>query len=175
MPPPLDPAKRAAILADIKAGAKSRNQIARDHKVSTGTVSNIAKEAGVTGAFDRAATKNATEAAIADNKALRAKVSRRFLDECNRFLDDLHKPHTVFNFGGKDNSYNERTFDEPPTADKRNLIISAATAFDKHLVAERHDADTGAAGARSVLGQLAAGLQLAAEQIDGTPPDDGEP
>lgn len=170
MPPPLDPDKRAAILQAIRGGGTCRG-IARKHAVDPSTVSKIAKDAGITDAFQRGQTKNATEAAIADNKARRAATSRRFLDECNAFLDDLHKPHVVFNFGGKDNSYNERTFDEPPTADKRNLIISAATAFDKHLVAERHDADTGAAGARSVLGQLAAGLQLAAEQIDGTPPD----
>lgn len=174
MPPPLDPAKRAAILEAIRAGGKSQRQIAADHDVSTTAVRKIANQAGITDAWSREQTKNATEARLADNKALRAEVSRRFLEKSRELLDQMDQPHLVFNFGGKDNDYNERVLDRPPTGDLRNLMISAATALDKHLVAERHDADTGAAGARSVLGQLAAGLQLAAEQIDGTPPDDPE-
>lgn len=141
MPPRLPDDQREAILADIRAGGKSRNQVARDHGVSVGTVSNIAKQAGLTDAFDRSQTKNATEAAVADNKALRASTSRRFLEEANRLLDELHTPHMVFNIGGKDNVYTEHLLPEPPTVDKRNLIVSAATAFDKHMAAERHDSD----------------------------------
>lgn len=140
MPPRLPDGQREAILADINAG-KARNRIARDHDVSPGTVSNIAKRAGVTDAFDRTQTKNATEAAVADNKALRASTSRRFLEEANALLDDLHKPHIVFNIGGKDNIYTEHLLDRAPTGDLRNLVVSAATAFDKHLAAERHDSD----------------------------------
>lgn len=130
---------RAAILDDIKAGQKSRNQIARDHHVGVGSVTNIAKHAGLTDAFDRSSTKNATEAARLDNAALRATTSRRLLEEANRFLDDLHRPHVAFNFGGKDNSYNEREMPEPPIADKRNLMTAAAIAIDKHLAVEKHD------------------------------------
>lgn len=167
MPAPIPEDKRAAILRDIEAD-HPRNQIARDHKVSVSTVTKFAKQVGHE--FDRSHTKNATAAAVADNKSLRAATSRRFLEEANLFLDDLHRPHTVFNFGGKDNTFNSMEFPEPPTADKRNLMVSAATAFDKHLVGEKHDADSGAVGARSVLGALAAGLQLAAEQIDGQTP-----
>ncbi|MET7333289.1 winged helix-turn-helix domain-containing protein [Nonomuraea sp. NPDC005650] len=137
--PTISDQKRAEILDDIRAGEKSARQIARDHGVAQSTVSKLAKDAGIANAFDRSKTKNATEAARADNAALRASTSRRFLEECNRFLDDLHRPHTAWNFGGKDNTYNEKTFDEPPTGDKRNLIVAAATAIDKHLAVERHD------------------------------------
>lgn len=80
----------------------------------------------------------------------------------------------MFSFGGKDNVYRERILDRAPTGDLRNLMTSAAIAFDKHLLAERHDADTGAAGARSVLGQLAAGLAVAADIIDPTPEEGNE-
>ncbi|MER7206355.1 hypothetical protein ABT340_04750 [Streptosporangium sp. NPDC000239] len=129
---------RDAILDSIRAGGK-RNAIARQHGVSVGTVTNIAQRAGLTGAFDRSATKNATEAKKADNAALRASTSRRFLEEANRFLDDLHRPALIWNFGGKDNTFNSKELPEPPTADKRNLIVSAATAIDKHLAVEKHD------------------------------------
>jgi transposase-like protein len=138
VPAPLDPVLRAAIAEAIKAGGK-RNEIAREHSVSPSTVSKIARDDGLTGAFDRSQTKNATEAARVDNAALRASTSRRFLEEANRFLDDLHKPHTAYNFGGKDNTFNSKEFPEPPVTDKRNLITAAAVAIDKHLAVEKHD------------------------------------
>ncbi|MFF4412131.1 hypothetical protein ACFYY8_06330 [Streptosporangium sp. NPDC001559] len=138
MPPRIPDDVRDAILDSIHAGGK-RNEIARQHGVSPSTVSKIARDEGVTTAFDRTQTKNATEAKKADNAALRATTSRRFLEEANRFLDDLHRPALIWNFGGKDNTFNSKELPEPPTADKRNLIVSAATAIDKHLAVEKHD------------------------------------
>lgn len=172
MPPPIEPAKQQAILADVRAQTKSQRQIAREHGVSTTAVRKIAHEAGETNAFSRDRTKRATAARVADQRAQRAVTSQRFLDEANRLLDELHEPHMVFNIGGRDNVYTEHLLPEPPTADKRNLIVSAATAFDKHLKADLHDAETGAAGARSVLGQLAAEIGVAADLIDGTPAEE---
>lgn len=133
---PLDDTTRAAILVDIRAG-KSRNAIARDHQVSAGSVTKLAQEIGHR--FDRSKTKNATEAAKADNAALRASTSRRLLLKANEFLDQMDRPHTAFNFGGKDNTYNEKQLDRPPVSDLRNLMTAAAVAIDKHIVIEKHD------------------------------------
>jgi len=141
MPQALSARKRSAILADIQAGRKSRNQIARDHGVSPGSVTNIAKAEAITDPFDRSKTKSATEASVADARSVRAATSRRFLDETNKLLDQLHQPHVAFNFGGKDNTYEEHEFPEPPVDAKRTLITSAAIAFDKHMAADKHDAD----------------------------------
>lgn len=140
MPPRMAPGLRAAILEDLRAG-KTRNRIARDRGVSPSSVTKIAGEEGIS--FDRSLTKSATEAAVADARALRAITSRRFLDEANRLLDQLHQPHTAYNFGGKDNTYEEHEFPEPPVDAKRTLITAAAIAYDKHLAQERHDADDG--------------------------------
>lgn len=159
--------KRQAIADDIRAG-KPRNQVARDHDVSAGTVTNIARESGLTEAFDRSATKNATAALVADNKALRAITSRRMLVKANELLDQMDQPHIVFNIGGKDNVYTEHLMDRPPTTDLRNLMTSAAVAIDKHAVLEKLDSDSGADAARSMLGALAEGLQAAADHINGT-------
>jgi integrase len=74
MPKPLDETKRAAILADIRAGQKPRNQIARDHDVSPSTVTGVAKTAGITDAFDRSQTLKATRAKSDDNAAKRAQL-----------------------------------------------------------------------------------------------------
>jgi hypothetical protein len=158
--------KRQAIAADIRAG-KARNQIALDHGVSAGSVTNIAREFELTEAFDRSATKHATEAAVADNRAWRAVTSRRFLEEANKALDRLHEPYLVYGFGGKENTYNEHELPAPPAGELRNFMTGAAVAFDKHLAADRHDADAGTEGARSVLGALGEALQVAAARIDG--------
>lgn len=141
MPPPLDQSKREAILADIRPGQLGRNQIARRHGVSGPTVTNIAQEAGLTTAFDREHTKNATEALRLDNAQLRARTSRRFLDKANDLLSQMDQPHLAFHFGGKDNTYAEREMPKPPVDALRNLIVSAATAFDKHLKAELFDGE----------------------------------
>lgn len=77
MPPPLDPAKRAAILADIQAGNASCRGIARAHDVSRTTVSQIAKDAGLNEAFGRQQTKKATEAAQVDHKARLVAIASR--------------------------------------------------------------------------------------------------
>ncbi|MEU3162914.1 hypothetical protein [Streptosporangium sp. NPDC006930] len=156
MPAPLSDEKRAAILDAIKAGGK-RNEIARAHGVGAGTVTKIAQEAGI--AFDRSVTKNATEAKKADNAALRASTSRRLLVKANEFLDQMDAEHVAFNFGGKDNTYNEKRLPRPPVSDLRNLMTAAAVAIDKHLVIEKHDSGTGAEQAASLLGAMFADMQ----------------
>lgn len=150
--------KRQTIAADIRAG-KARNQIARDHGVSAGTVTNIAREFVIEDAFDRSATKRATEAAEADDRAWRVSTSRRFLTVANDLLDQLKQPHIVFNIGGKDNVYTEHQLDAPPTADIRNLVVSAATAFDKHLAQDRHDVGGDVSEVESLLDSLFDELQ----------------
>lgn len=156
MPAPIPDDVRAAILDDIRAG-KPRNQIARDHNVSTGSVTNIAKANGLT--FDRAATKDATQARKTDMAAERAIVSHLFLRRAREALEQMDQPHTVFNFGGKDNTYNEKHLDRPPTGDLRNLMVTAAMGLDKHLVRERFDSGEDANQVGSLLGALLDGLQ----------------
>lgn len=135
----MDETKRQAILDDIKAGEKSARQIARDHDVATSTVSRLAKATGEGDGWQRSQTKNATEAAKADNASLRAATSRRLLLKANEFLDQMDQEHTAFNFGGKDNTFNSKVLPKPPVSDLRNLMTAAAVAIDKHLVIEKHD------------------------------------
>lgn len=88
MPPPLDPQLRAAIAEAIKAGGK-RNEIAREHGVSPSTVSKIARDDGLTSAFDRTQTKNATEAARADNAARRAQLAEKLIALAELSMDQV--------------------------------------------------------------------------------------
>jgi hypothetical protein len=123
----------------LHAEGKSRNEIARDLGRGVATVTRIAKDLGLS--FDREQTKAATAAAVADNKALRAAISRRFLEETAKVLDRLNAPYLVYAFGGKDNDYNQQLLDLPPAGELRNLMTAAAVAFDKHMAADRHDND----------------------------------
>ncbi len=166
MPKRIDDTTRQAILDDIrKRAGRSTRELAAAHGVSDRFVRKIAEENDVTDAWSREQTKNATAASVADSKARRAAISAKFLTKADELLDQIDRPHLVFSFGGKDNTFNQKTLDRPPTGDIRNLMIAAATAFDKHVVAEKHDTDSGADAAKSMLGQLAAGLTTAYEQL----------
>ena len=173
MPPRLPDDKRAAILADIRAGQLGNRGIAKKHDVAPSTVSRLAADAGIVGAFERSQTKNATEAAALDSKALRVRTARRFLDKANELLDQMDEPHLVFNFGGKDNTYEEHLLQKPPTGDLKNLMVSAATAIDKHLVLERHDSASSDA-ASSLLDAVANGLHSAYESLGGASGDSAD-
>jgi hypothetical protein len=158
VPPRIPDDKRAAILADVKAGKLGARQVAAKHSVAPSTVTKLAKDAGIVDAFERAQTKNATAAAQIDNKAMRVLAAQRLIVKAHETLDQMDAPHLVFNFGGKDNTYEEHLLSKPPTGDLRNLMVITATAIDKHLVLERHDAnEPDAAG--SLLGALLTGLQ----------------
>lgn len=136
----ISPEKREAILDAIRAGG-TRNAIARDHDVSVGSVTNIAKAANLTDAFDRSATKNATAAVVADNKARRARIAEKFLQRAEELLDAMDKPHIVFSFGGRDNVFNSKELARPPVSDIRSMMTAAAVAVDKSVVIEKHDDD----------------------------------
>jgi transposase-like protein len=162
MPPRLEPAKREAILDDIRTAGEtgeSRNTIARRCGVSPSTVSKIAEEAGLAGAFDRTQTENATRAKLADNRAVRADLSRRLLAKAGDLLDQMDEPHRAFAFGGKDNVYREHELPRPPAGDLRNLMVTAATAIDKHLALDRHDSGAGLDETVSLLDRIWDGLK----------------
>ncbi|GII84583.1 hypothetical protein Ssi03_25730 [Sphaerisporangium siamense] len=146
---PLDPAKRAAILADIDAG-KNRNEIARRQEVSASTVSRIAAAHGRS--FDRSSVETATRARQADNKARRAALATAALDDAD--------------------AMRRRALAAEAGRDARDFATAYGIFIDKHAVLERLDSDGGTEQARSMLGALAAGLQAAAQQLDDPPPAD---
>lgn len=171
MPAKIPDKTRAAILEDIRAKAGSTRAIAARHGVSDATVRKIAKDEGETEAFTREHTEKATRARVADMAELRTRVAQKYLRKADELLDQIDEPHTVFSFGGKDNSYNEHTFDRPPTGDIRNLMTSSAVAVDKHLKLIAADVDSGAATAASMLSGIADALQVASEVLDGETPE----
>lgn len=59
------------------------------------------------------------------------RLAERLLAEAHSILDDLHKPYLVYNFGGRDNSYEEHTLDAPPMDVRLTAVRTAGIAFDK--------------------------------------------
>lgn len=139
---------RAAIADDVRAGLKSRNQIARDHNVSPQTVTNVATEIGVADPFSREHTKKATAARRDDQVGQRAGVAADLLSLGQKAMLKL---------AGQLDDLNPR-----------ELTAVMGVAFDKHVamtkVAEADDADRAATSARHAQ-QLTAALRLAVARM----------
>ena len=171
MPKPLPEDKRAAILADIQTGTKSRNQIARDHGVSTYSVTSIAKDAGLEDAFNREHTEKATRARAVDVKAMREQLKLDLLEDAQRLRRRAWSPYQVV--VSTPQGADIVTIDEPPLAEARAAYTAIGIAIDKSLVLERHDSTGGDSGAASMLDALAEGIRRFA-QSDEPPPAESE-
>lgn len=169
MPKPLPDDKRGAILDDIRAREKSRNQIARDHSVSVGTVTNIAKSAGLADAFDRTQTEKAARARAVDCKALRAQLKEDLLLDAQRLRERAWAPYQVV--VSTPQGADIVTLDEPPLNEARAAYTAVGIAIDKSLVLERHDSVDSAAGAKSMLGSLSEALGVAARSLNEADPE----
>ena len=83
----------------------------------------------------------------------------------NSMLDMLGKPFTVFNFGGKDNTFNSAVLDSPPVDAVRTIVTSAAIVFDKlSKVVESTPEGTGEA--ETVLDRIEAGIDAEFADVD---------
>lgn len=158
---PITDAERVRVVELHNAGW-SRAAIARDLGRAPSTVGKIAAAAGVD--FDRTRTEQATAAKQADNRAKRADLESLLLDDALELRKRLWQPARVYAFGGKENDYNEAWLDEPPFADKRQIMQTAGTAVDKAIKIAAVDADNGADEAKSMLGGIAALINQANEQ-----------
>jgi hypothetical protein len=145
-------AQRRKVIA-LHGEGKGRNEIAKAAGVAAGTVTKIIKDEGLS--FDRTHTEVATQARKSDMRARRAELAQLLLEDAHRLREQLWKPCTAFNFGGKDNTYAETHLEEPIFADKLKIVQAAGNAITKHIDLEKVDAEQGTVDAKSMLGQLA--------------------
>jgi hypothetical protein len=136
VPAPISDDKRQRIIQLCEAGNSARS-IATDVNVSVSTVSNVAKSIGHR--FGRSNLAHAQEARSAYSAERRAGIAARLTEETERLLDELHGEYLVFNFGGRDNTYEEHTLSEPPTEAKRALMQTIRDAMRTVLDIDRHD------------------------------------
>lgn len=144
----------------LAAEGKGRNQIARELQRSPRTISVIAAELDPPVTFDRTATAVATQARVIDAKARRAALMERYYEQAHKHLDRLDRDeHDITEVSiGKVVRYRA---DDLPTQDVRNLIQASTVAANQALKLEALDTNNGVDDAKSMLGQLAAGLTAA--------------
>jgi hypothetical protein len=150
------------LVRQLHAQGLGRNEIGRRIDRAQRTVSVIAAELGLV--FDTSMTEDATRARVAQLAALRAETALDLHIDALRLTQQMWEPAVVFNFGGKENSYNQREVDEPPAVDKKALMTAAGIALEKSLKLVPPTDEGGADDARSMLGQLMVGLKAAYDQ-----------
>lgn len=121
---------------------------------------------------NRTGTVAATKARQIDAKARRAALSVALLEDAERLRAQLWQPVTVFNFGGKDNTYNEHQLPQPTHADQLKLAQAVATTVGAIERLERLNADHGVEQAVGMLDQIGKAISAAAEALGNPDPDD---
>ncbi|MFB6787682.1 helix-turn-helix domain-containing protein [Streptomyces olivaceus] len=164
--------ERAEIIR-LHSEGHGRNEIARRVRRSQRTVSLICAEEDLV--FDVTMTEDATRHRVAQLAERRAVLAEALQGDAERLTELMWAPAKIFSFGGKDNVYREKDVDEPPAADKRNLMAAANVAIEKSmkLVPPETD-DANVEAARSMLGSLADGLSRLAAQEPHGEADSGE-
>lgn len=131
------------------------------------TISDHAKEIGLS--WDQASkTQAAANARNATAKDRRARIQLGLLEDAEKLRSQIFAPTLVYNFGGKDNDYNERMMDEPPHADKLRIMQAVGIAVDKSLKLAEHDS-TGAEEGRSLMRGIAEAFGLGAAEEEKDP------
>lgn len=141
-------------VAELHAQGLSRNAIAAEIGRSGRTVSRIAAEHEPPLTFERTRTAAATAAKKADGAARRAQLQLDALENAGRLMGQMFAPTVVYNFGGKENDYNERPVDEPPFRDKRDIATAIKALADTALKLAEYDKATGNEDEKSMLGDL---------------------
>lgn len=157
-------------VAELHAQGFARNEIARRIRRSPSTVSKLADELGLD--FDRAATKAATRAKVADAKARRAALSVLLIEDAHRLRKQLWQPCTLVKIGGKDNVATEHPLQQPLFEDKLKIMQACGIAVDKHARLVELDADQGAEDGKAMLTGLAEALGKAWAAGQNPPPAD---
>ncbi|BCJ64137.1 helix-turn-helix domain-containing protein [Polymorphospora rubra] len=127
------------LVAQLHGEGKGRNAISRETSIHQKRVSAIAAELGLSFARGGARTAVATEARKADAAARRAAIEDQALAAAEKLLGQMFAKAKVYNFGGKENDYNEREHPEPPFADKRAIASSVQALMATALRIAEHD------------------------------------
>lgn len=148
----------SAAVRELHSQGHGRNEIARRINRSPRTVSELAAEMNLS--FDRTMTAVATEARVIDARARRVALMERYNEHAHKQLDrlDREEHHITEVSIGKVVKY---TALDLPSGDVRNLMQASIAAANAAAKLEALDSDNGAGAAKSMLGQLAAGLNAA--------------
>jgi transposase-like protein len=154
----IPPEKRDAILADARAGGKSLTQIAKDHGVGKSTVHKMVKDAGMTNAFDRTQTEQATRAHAIDARARREQLKLALLGDAERLRARAWDRYEVV-VDSRTDGPQTMTLDLPPLQDVRAAYAAIGIAIDKSVRLDQYDSTDSDVDAKSMIGDLAEGIR----------------
>ncbi|MBT2425225.1 helix-turn-helix domain-containing protein [Streptomyces sp. ISL-112] len=143
MTTPIPDEQRDQVVELARAG-RARNEIAREVGISTASVSRICADAGV--GFDRSLTAAALQARVIDLKAARIGLATDLLDDVTVARGRMHVTEDARSF-----------------ADMAKAVAALASTHVRLIAVDKDDA-TGTEAAKSMLGQLAAALGVAAAE-----------
>lgn len=150
---------------------KSCRAIAKQLGCSPSTVSRWAEAEGLS--FDRSQTAAAVEAHKVDLAAERLLLAEEMMAAGRQALKEINGPVVVYNFGGKDNTFEQKTLDRAPMSMRREALTAAGIAFDKATRIVEKD-NGGLDQAVGVLDTLAEGFKAAAEKYRAETPTEAE-
>lgn len=154
MPRPVSDEERSQIIKAVRAGGTCR-AVADEFKRSPSTISKIAKAEGLS--FDRSQTKAATKAKQEDNRERRARITSQMLSDIEKLQSQMFAPTTVYNFGGRDNTFETADIPEPSFRDKRDITAAISNLMGRVLDTERIDRPDAAGGVlEGIVDHLAA-------------------
>jgi hypothetical protein len=145
--------ERDALLRARCSDGVSARKIGAELGTSDATVRRRMRHLGITA--DRTRTEAATQAAVVDVKARRAAVAQRMVGQAEKILDRLEAPTYTALIRGGFGAEEEKTLEQPPARDHRELMSAAQIAMQTALRIDEHDADGG-------YGEVAGALEAVA-------------
>lgn len=160
---PWTAADDAALRRHVAAGLSiSKTAVAMSRSESA--VKDHAKQLGLV--WNREAPMAATTALLQDTKARRARFREELMDDLERLKAQMFSPVTVYNFGGKDNTFEEAVIDQPPIADQLRLVQAMQVGVNTIDKLEQMDADQGVVDTVGLLDQIGDAIKAAAHAMD---------
>lgn len=128
---------------------------------SYSTIQDHAKQLGLS--FARSAPIEAIVARTMDARAERAQFRDELMQDLKKLKAQLWSSVEVYNFGGKDNTFESAVLDQPPIADQLRLVQAISTGMATIEKIDKMDADQGVTDAAGMLDQIAEAIKKAAE------------
>lgn len=151
-----------ALAREMHSREMSCRQIAKELGVAPSTISRWAEREGLS--FDRFQTQAASRAHAIDLEATRMRLVAKSAHRSEQMLDILEDPFLVYNFGGKDNTYEEHTLEQAPVDVWQKAVQTAGMAIDRLTrIIEKSNPEL--EGAEGILDASAAMFEAAAARI----------
>lgn len=148
----VDDDERQRIIETFATG-KSCRQIAQEFGRATTTISTIAKSVGHE--FGQINTAHARKLKSIYDEERRQQIRLDTVDAAEKVLRQIFESTIVFNFGGRDNTYNEHELDKPPYRDQRDIAQTFKTLMSVVLEIDKREQGRSDYGLLDVLfGQI---------------------